>query len=126
LVEWDRPIGPEKARAVDDLEQRLGTLFQAWHGRKPLLSDGWRHLGGDLGAIGKMRQYALDRVEQFGVAGLADVMSIEIFKFGEIKSRRRAADLRQIEGRDHFLSREDFLIAMAPAQPHQVVAQRGW
>src|SRR5205085_6813220 len=126
LVEWDWSIGPKKTRTVDDIEQRLGALFQARHGRKPLLSDRWRHLGRDFGAVGEMRQQPIDRFQQFGVAGLADVMSVEIFKFGKIKSRRRAADLRQIESRDHFLGGEYFLIAMAPAEAHQVIAQCGW
>ena len=30
----------------------------------------------------------------------------------------------QVEGRDHLLGREDFLVAVAPAEPHQVVAHR--
>ncbi len=54
----------------------------------------------------------------------AHVVAVEAFELGEIEARRRAADLRQVEGRDHFLGREDFLIAVAPAEPHQIVAHR--
>ena len=55
-------------------------------------------------------------------AALADVVAVQAFQLGEVEAGRRAADLRQVERGDHFLGGENFLIAMAPAEPHQVVA----
>ena len=51
-------------------------------------------------------------------------MAVEALELGEIEPRRRAADLRQIERLDHLLGRENLLVAMAPAEPDQIVAQR--
>ena len=51
-------------------------------------------------------------------------MAVEIFELCEIEPRCAAADRRQIEPFDHLRGRHDFIIAMAPAQPHQIVAQR--
>src|SRR6185437_17110847 len=39
------------------------------------------------------------------------------------ETRGRSADLRQVERGDHFVGTEYFLLAVAPAEPHQVVAQ---
>ena len=79
---------------------------------------------GDLGAVRQMRQQPVDRRQQVAVGARAHVVAVEAFQLGEIEARRRAADLRQVEGRDHLLGREDFLVAMAPAEPHQIVAHR--
>ena len=73
---------------------------------------------------GDVRQQLLERGDQIGVGGGADVMAVEIFQLGEIEARRRAADLRQIERGDHLLGREDLLVAMRPAEPDQIVAHR--
>ncbi len=51
-------------------------------------------------------------------------MAVEAFQLGKIEPRRRASDLRQIKRGDHFLGGEDLLIAMGPAQSHQIIAQR--
>ncbi len=50
-------------------------------------------------------------------------MAIEALELGKIEARGRASDLRQIEGRHHLLGREDFLVAVAPAQPHKIITQ---
>ena len=60
-----------------------------------------------------MGQELVDGREQIGVGALPDVMAVEAFQLGEIEARRRAADLRQVERRDHLLGGEDFLVAMA-------------
>src|SRR5947208_16492689 len=36
----------------------------------------------------------------------------------------KAFDRRQIERFDHLLGRENLLVTMAPADPHQIIAQR--
>ena len=72
-----------------------------------------------------MRQDALDLGEELGIAGFAHVMAVEVFELGKIEARRRAPDLRQIEHRDHLLGRKNLLVAVAPAQPDEVIAHRG-
>ena len=46
-------------------------------------------------------------------AARAHVVAVEALELGEIEARRRAADLRQVERRDHLLGREDLLVAVA-------------
>ena len=72
-----------------------------------------------------MRQHAFEFGEKIGVAGLPQIVAIEAFELGKVETRRRAPDLRQIEGCHHLLGREDFLIAVAPAQPHEIIAHSG-
>src|SRR5262249_61948661 len=81
-----------------------------------------RQFGGNLGPASEMRQHALDLRQKLGIRGLAQVMAVEIFQLGEVEPRRRTSDLRKVEGGDHLLGREDFLIAMAPAEPNQIIA----
>ena len=81
-------------------------------------------LGGDRGAVRQVLQQILQHGHESLIVGLADVMAVEVFQLGEIEPRRRAADRRQVEGVDHLLRREDLLVAVAPAEPHQIVAQR--
>src|SRR6202451_4903680 len=71
-----------------------------------------------------MRQQPLYGAEQSLVGRASNVMPVEVFELGEIETGRRAADLRQIKCGDHFFNRKYFLIAVTPAEPHQVVAQR--
>ena len=54
----------------------------------------------------------------------AHVVAVEVFELGEIEARRRAADVVEIERLDHLLGREDLLVAVAPAQADEIVAQR--
>jgi hypothetical protein len=52
-------------------------------------------------------------------------MAIEAFEFHEVETCRRPPDLREIECSDHLLRRENFLVAMCPAEPHKVVPHCG-
>ncbi len=63
LIELNWAAGPQKARALDEIEQRLGALLQAWHGGEPLAAQRRCHLAGELAAVGEMRQQPLDGVE---------------------------------------------------------------
>ena len=54
---------------------------------------------------------------------MADVVAVEAFQLGEIEPRRRAADAGQVERGDHLLGGEYLLVAVAPSEPDQVIAQ---
>ncbi len=69
-----------------------------------------------------MRQDILDRGEKLGVGAVANVVAVEILELGEIEARGRAADLRQVERGDHLLGGKNLLVAMTPAEPHEIVA----
>ncbi len=51
-------------------------------------------------------------------------MAVEAFQLGEIEAGGRAADAWQVEGGDHFLGGKYLLVAVAPSEPDQVIAQR--
>ena len=121
----ERAVGHNEARTLQQLDQGLGALLQPRHGGDQLAAQRRRQLGGKLGPAGDVRQHALDLGEEIGVGGLAHVVAVEALELGEVEARRRASDLRQIERRDHLLGREDFLVAVAPAEPHQVIAHGG-
>ena len=125
VLELDRPLGMEVASGIDELDQGLGALFQARHRVEQLLPQFRGELGGKLLAPGNMRQDTLDLGEELGVGRLAHVMAVEVFELGKIEPRRRAADLRQLERRDHLLGRKHLLVAVAPAEPDEVIAHGG-
>ena len=52
----------------------------------------------------------------------ADVMRIQIVELLEIEAGRALADILEIEPFDGLLGGNDLVIAVAPAQPQQVVA----
>ena len=58
------------------------------------------------------------------VGRLAKIVRIEVGELGCVEARRRAADARQVEPLDCLLGRDDLVVAVAPAQAQQVVAQR--
>ena len=65
-----------------------------------------------------------DQRQQLGVGHLAQIVRVEVGELHQVEARGRAADARQVEPFDRLLGRDDLVIAMAPAQPQQVVAQR--
>ncbi len=64
------------------------------------------------------------RPASFVVRRLADVMAVEAVELGEIEPRRRAADRVESEPFDRLLGRDDLRVAVAPAQPQQIVPER--
>ena len=62
--------------------------------------------------------------QQLGIGRLAQIVRVEVGELHRVEARRRAADARQVEPLDRLLGRDDLVVAMAPAQPQQVVAQR--
>ena len=122
VVERQRPVGIEKLRAFDQIEQRLCALLQAGHRGNQFGAQLRRQLGGKIAALRDMRQKALDVGDKLRVRAGADVMAVEAFQLGEIEPRRRASDLRQVKRGDHFLGRENLLVAMRPAEPHEIIS----
>ena len=55
----------------------------------------------------QMRQRVDQKIGQRFVVRRSDVMPVHIFKLGEIEPRRRAADMAEIESRDHLLGRKN-------------------
>ena len=100
----------------------LARSFSPGMAASELVAQLRRQLGGERRPAGDVRQHPLDLGQEIGVGGLAHIVAVEALELGEVEARRRAADLRQVEGRDHLLGGEDFLVAVAPAEPHQVVA----
>ena len=52
-------------------------------------------------------------------------MSVDVLELGEVEARRRAANRPEIERVDQLFGGEEFLIAVAPPEPRQIVAQGG-
>ncbi len=77
----------------------------------------------DLGTAGQIGQAVKQRVEQLVVRHRAHEMAVHILELDEIEARRRTADRRKIKSLDHLLSREEFLVAVAPTEPQEIVAQ---
>ena len=50
-------------------------------------------------------------------------MSVDVLELGEVEARRRAADRPEIECVDQLFGGEEFLVAVAPPEPRQIVAQ---
>ena len=125
VVELQRPLGIEVVGAVEELDERLGALLQARHGGeelRPQLRGEGRARGRASGPIsGRIASSACDELL---VGGLAHVVAVEVLELGEVEARRRAPDRGEVERLDHLLRREDLLVAVAPAEPDEVVPQR--
>ena len=105
-------------RALGQLDQGLGALFQRRHGGlKPLP----RGHGQDT-RRGFARQKSDDFRHQAGTGGGADVMAVEIVQFLVIHPRGALADGFEIEPLDRLFGGNDLVIAMAPAQAEKVIA----
>src|SRR5580704_6962691 len=104
---------------VQKLDQRARALLDATQAARQALQadriDRAAELGLELGQ--RHRQ-------KLGIGSLTQVMRIEVGELRQIEARGRATDARQIEPFDRLLGRDDLVVAMAPAQPQQVVAQR--
>ena len=51
-------------------------------------------------------------------------MAIQIVELGEVEARRRTANGVDVEPLDGLFGRDDLVVAMAPAEAEQIVAQR--
>src|SRR4051812_37638971 len=51
-------------------------------------------------------------------------MAIQILELLEIEARWRLADMIEVEPLDRLLAADDFVVAMAPAEAEQVIADR--
>ncbi len=122
ILEHDRPVGDDEACAIDQLQQGLGSLLQSVHGLEQLSAHFRRQLGGKIAPAGNVRKHVLDFGKEIGIGGLANVVAVEAFKLCEVETRRRASDLRQVEGGDHLRRGEDFLVAMTSTEPYQIIA----
>ena len=71
-----------------------------------------------------MRQECQERLHELLVIRVAHIVAVQILELDEIEARRRPADAIEIEPVDHLVGREDLIIAMAPAEPGQIVAHR--
>ena len=62
-----------------------------------------------------------DQLGQPRVVGLADVMAVEVLELLEVEARRRLADMVEVEPLDRLLAADDLVVAMAPAEPQQII-----
>ena len=51
-------------------------------------------------------------------------MAVEVLELLEVEARRRLADVVEVEPFDRLLAADDLVVAMAPAEPQQIVATR--
>ena len=72
-----------------------------------------------------LRRDGLDLRHQLLVRRVADINAVEVFELGEIEARGRAADGVEVEPLDGLLRRENLVVAMAPAEPREIIAHRG-
>jgi competence protein ComEC len=70
-----------------------------------------------------MRQHALDAREQFLVRCLTNVVAVQIIELLEVEARGAFVDVVNIEPRDKLFGRNDFVVAVAPPESHEVIAQ---
>src|SRR6516162_2260558 len=71
----------------------------------------------------KLREHVLEAPDELVLAGLADVVGIDVGELGKIKPGGRLVDVIDVKPGDGLLGREYLGIAVAPAEPNQVVAQ---
>ena len=117
-IQVARTVRKQKFRTLNKFEQSLGTLFHRRHGGEQARARG-------VGQNAR-RGFAGEKRDDFGDQGFigcgADVMAVEIVEFFEIHPRGAFADMVQIEPFDGLGGGDDFLIAMAPAQPDEIIA----
>ena len=123
-IHRQRPLGEQEGGAVEKLDQRLGALLQARNRRAQLGALLLVELGCDLRPARQIGQGADERVVELRVARRAHVMAVDVLELGVVEARRRSADGRQIERGDELLGGEELLVAVTPAEPREIVAQR--
>ena len=117
-------VAEQEGGAVEKLDQRFCALLET-RNRGPQL----RPLSVvqprlDFGPARQIGQRVNERVVKFGVAGRAHIVAVDVLELGIVEARGRAPDGRQIERGDQLVGGEEFLVAVTPAEPRQIVAQR--
>ena len=115
----DRPRRNIKPCLVGQFDDRLGARLQPGQGARQPLAVIRGQRPGEFGL-----QPLGDQAKQPPVIRLADVMRIDAVELGLVEARCTPPDIRDIEPLDRLLKRDDLLVAVAPAQAHQVIAQR--
>src|SRR4051812_3782325 len=62
-----------------------------------------------------------DEAGQALVVGLAKIMAVEALELLEIEARRRFPDVVEVEPFNRLVAADDFVVAVAPAEPEQIV-----
>ena len=101
----------------------LARSFRPGMARSSLRQPSRADARGKLGAIRKLRHERLEPADDLGVRRRPEIMPVQIFELGEVEARGRAADRVEIEPADHLFGRHDLVVAMAPAEPHEIIAQ---
>ena len=123
-IEDERPVREQKIRAIQEFDQSFRALLEARHGSKQFRSHRIIELLPGHGAVRQMSQSGVERGHEVCVPAGADIMPIHALKLHEVEAGGRASDMREIESFDHLCCRKKFLVALAPAEPHQIIAQR--
>ena len=123
VVDRQRPPREHEVRAVGEFDQRLGALLEAGQGGAQLRALARVELGGDRRAARQEGQGVDQDRHQFVVGRRPHVMAVHVLELGGVEARRRAADRRQVERLDQRLGREELAVALAPAEPSQIIAQ---
>ena len=103
----------QEARAVGQLVQRMRPRLELGHGADQQLLLRVRAPSFGATSVGEPR-----------VVGLADIMAVEVLELLEVEARRRFADMVEVEPFDRLLAADDLVVAMAPAEPQQIIEQR--
>src|SRR3954453_17072828 len=124
-LDLERSIGENEVCVVDQLDERLRTLLQTRHCLQQLSAGGIVKLRLELSRARNIVQHALEHGYERLIVGMAKVMAVQAFQFGEVEAGGRPAYARQVESGDHLLGRKYFLVAVAPSKPYEVIAERG-
>src|SRR5690606_33870625 len=96
----------EEGRAVGDFTQRLGARFERVHRARQQVA---------VEAVERAADQLFDaRGDETGearVVGFAQIMAVEILELLEIETRRRAADMVEVEPLDRLATADDFVVA---------------
>ena len=64
-----------------------------------------------------------DQLSEPAIAGLANIMAVQVGELHEVEARGRLSDGVEVEPFDRLFSRDDLGIAMTPAEPQQIIPQ---
>src|SRR5690348_2160592 len=112
-IHLERTLGKEKGSTVGELVKRVGARLELGH--RP---DQKRFL------VARETKFRRDQLGQPYIVRLADVMAVEVFEFLEVETRRRFADMVEVEPLDRLIAVDDFVVAVPPAQPEQIIVDR--
>ncbi len=70
-----------------------------------------------------MRQHSAHVLGKLLVGRLTDIVPIQIIELLEVEPRRALVDAVDVEPSNDVLRRHDLIVAVAPAEAHEIVAQ---